>query len=310
MAREVTSYKAYAKINWFLDITGKRADGYHELSTLMQKISLADEVTLSVAEPLSDRAKVFRFPSSELHLSIESPFPLEADRNNTIVRAFELFCEAGLAPSEVVHIHLAKAVPIQGGLGGGSSDAATVLRALNERSDSPLSEETLAGIARRVGADVPFCLQPAPLAYCTGIGDLCEAISQPAQLPLLLILPGLQVSTALAFARYDELPEEQTLLLPETDPQAFILTLRSDDRKGLLQLGQNTFTYLLQDLYPELGLLRERLVEMGASYAAMSGSGPTLFGLFETEQQRDEAKAALAQENKRITLVSCQTIGE
>ncbi len=308
MVKDMVTIKAYAKINWFLDIRGIRADGYHELSTLMQKISLADEISISFAEPIREGTTVFHLPKCTLYFSIESKTSLVPDEKNTIVRALAYYLEVGTVPGTTLYVHLKKAIPIQGGLGGGSSDAAAFLRALNERSPEPLTEERLAEIALRVGADVPFCLQKAPLAYCTGIGEICEPISEAPSLPLLLLLPGLRVSTGVAFASYDALEMEDRQQIPLSQADEFVEELLGE-RERLESFGQNTFSFLHRAQHPELGQYEAHLRAVGASYAAMSGSGPTLFALFRSEEERELAKAALAKAAD-IQVLAVSTLGE
>lgn len=334
MRNDMLSLAANAKINWFLDITGRRQDGYHTLSTLMQKISLADDLYLAFTNdklreilgstPFAhvDTLRV-TFPSLTLQLSLDSIQKLVLDENNTIIKAVRLFLDAcdgaGIVfPYSELYLHLVKRIPVQGGLGGGSADAAAVLRILNsllEAENKALTELDLAAVALQIGADVPFCLHRAPLGYCTGIGEIIEAVEIPQKdYSLMLFLPGLQVSTALAFGHYDSMTREQREAIPRSDSEAFLDALREADFATLCKNGVNGFTYLMADLHPELLEIRSQLLESGAVYAAMSGSGPTFFAVYESDLARERGEQLFAEylrsrDWQGYSTVMCKLIG-
>jgi 4-diphosphocytidyl-2-C-methyl-D-erythritol kinase len=244
---------APAKLNLGLRVLGRRADGYHELASVFVPLDLADTLELELA-PAAEA-------SVSLVLAGESA-GVPADASNLAVRAASGFlAEAGLALA--LRLRVTKRIPVAGGLGGGSSDAAAVLRALASRFPDALSAPALARLALRLGADVPFFLAPAP-ARVGGIGELRSPLAGLPALAFALVNPGMPLSTASVFAAYDASPRPAR--------RAFDLELGLD-------LG-NDLEPAAEKLCPAIGPLRERLLALGARTVALSGSGPTLFGIF------------------------------
>lgn len=297
------SRQAFAKINWFLDITAQRPDGYHELSTLMQKISLADTLSLSeTVLDIPDGLPQGRFACGNfvIHLSIASRERLQPDEQNTVIKAFAAYFEAlppetkALTAHKEFYIHIDKNIPSQGGLGGGSADAAAALRLMqawvSEKGGETLSEAELQDCALKTGADVPFCLAAEAMLLCSGIGEVFAETETKAQaLPLLLYFPDLKVSTPEAFGRYDRLPEEQKARIPRSQPDLFLRALGGRRLNELAGYGVNSFFYLHEDENRALRSIHERLLQAGADYAAMSGSGPSFFAVFGSAAERDRA---------------------
>lgn len=234
--------RAYAKINWSLRITGKRADGYHDLETIFQTISLYDTL-------------VFR-ESNELTLTCDDP-SIPVDETNLILRAAR-------ALGKTAAIELRKRIPAGGGLGGGSSDAAATLRALGgNRGD-------LHEIALSLGSDVPFFLLGGT-AYATGRGEILTPMP-PIRASLLLVLPEERVMTKDAFARITRYSQPAGMNAPYT----------------------NDFEEPVFALLPRLREYKQRLLDAGATWAGMSGSGSTIAGAFASAAARDDAAARFA----------------
>ena len=236
---------SYAKINWSLRIVGRRADGFHELETVFQTISLHDELAFRAA--------------ARLALTCDDP-SIPTGETNLVMRAARA---VGAPP---VEIELRKRIPAGGGLGGGSSNAAATLLALGAgRSD-------LHAIATELGSDVPFFLLGGT-AYATGRGEVLTPMESRAGVPLLLVLPDERVLTKDAFARVTRYSEPLGI--------------------GAYAHGYAAFTNDFEDpvfaMLPRLRELKERLGEAGATYAAMSGSGSTLFAAFANAAARDAA---------------------
>lgn len=239
-------WKSYAKINWSLRITGKRADGFHDLETVFQTISLHDELTFHGANALS--------------LACDDP-SIPVDDTNLVIRAAR-------AVNATARIDLRKRIPAGGGLGGGSSNAATTLRALApERRD-------LHEIALSLGSDVPFFLLGGT-AYATGRGEILTPLDSRAGIPLLLVLPEERVSTREAFASITRYSEPLGI-----------------DAYRDFSAFTNDFEEPVFAMLPRLRQLKERLYASGARFAQLSGSGSTLFGVYENAAARDEAAAA------------------
>jgi 4-diphosphocytidyl-2-C-methyl-D-erythritol kinase len=247
---------AYAKINWSLRITGRRPDGFHDLETLFQTISLHDTLTIRESDRLS--------------LTCDDP-SIPVDETNLVLRAARAL---GAPP---VAIELRKVIPAGGGLGGGSSDAAAVLVALSKHFgiDKPLADLALA-----LGSDVPFFLNGGT-AYATGRGEVLTPMPSVDRVPLLLLIPEERVSTASAFAA-----------LRRFSPPIGIGRYRSIMNDGLLIHADeliNDFEEPIFALLPRLRELKARLLEAGALWAAMSGSGSTIVGAFGRPAERDAA---------------------
>ncbi|HEY0140031.1 MAG TPA: 4-(cytidine 5'-diphospho)-2-C-methyl-D-erythritol kinase [Thermoanaerobaculia bacterium] len=264
--------KSYAKINWSLRVTGKRADGYHDLETLFQQISLHDRLTFTPAERLS--------------LTCDDP-SIPVDESNLVIRAALLL---GAPP---VAITLAKQIPAGGGLGGGSSNAATTLVALDRMF--AMTTPNLPELALRLGSDVPFFLVGGT-AYATGRGEELTPLPPAAPIPLLLLLPEERVLTREAFAR-----------IQTYSPPLGLERYRAMIDDDLLAHGEeliNDFEEPLFALVPRLSELRERLQAAGAVWARMSGSGSTLVGAFANQMERDRAMERFAD----VRAVAAETI--
>jgi 4-diphosphocytidyl-2-C-methyl-D-erythritol kinase len=258
-----------AKINLFLQVTGKRPDGYHDLFSLMCCVSLFDSIYL-------------QFDSDKI--VIESSHPdLPLDETNLAHKAAALFFKT-LGMTDGVKITIEKNIPVAAGLGGGSSNAASVLRGLNHYYDYPFSRNQLSALGLCLGADVPFLLYQKP-AFAAGVGEKLEAYT--AQLPnhVILVNPGFRVSTAVVF---------QNLNLRLTKCKKIIT------RPSLKKTGFDVSLHLCNDLeavtiskHPEVNSAKMQLVQQGALGALMSGSGPTVFGLFSDPDKACNAMQAL-----------------
>jgi len=266
--------KAPAKINLFLRVTGRRPDGYHELVTLMCPVALFDTLTLT--------------PEKEgLHVICSHPDVPEDDAN-LAARAARLFMETAFpgpsCPISGLTIRIEKMVPVGAGLGGGSSDAAAVLTTLNRHCENPLSTPALMELAGRLGADVPFFLLGGA-ALATGIGERLEPFSHLPSWTALLVYPNVAVSTAWVY---------KNLNLRLTKDEKKLRKFHFKDRFF------NVAEHLVNDLesvtsgaFPVIEEIKRLLLAHGAAGAMMSGSGSTVFGLFETPGRAKSAYSAL-----------------
>jgi len=258
-----------AKVNLFLYVLRRRADGYHDLFSLMCRIGLYDEILLNPA-------------SATIALQCSDP-SLPVDDGNLAVRAARRFYET-LGRSGGVQMHLIKRIPVGAGLGGGSSNAASVLLGLNHLHDAPLSLDRLIAIGRSLGADVPFFLYQSP-ALASGIGDQLEAFTGIPSQAAVVVSPPFTVSTRMVY---------QNLNLRLTN---------CPKRPTRAHLKKTAFTpafHLYNDLeavtlalHPEVGTIKNLLVDRGALGALMSGSGPSVFGLFPDSGAARKATDAL-----------------
>lgn len=315
MACELVTVRtqAAAKVNLSLDVLERRADGYHNIDSIMQAISLADGVTIKVAPlfcdcvPATEKAGAFGLEgeitvgnevadsAGPCRISLTSNVPVLATETNTALRAAKIWCEKTAASGLDLRIELDKQIPLGAGLGGGSADAASVLHSLNLLAATgliavkPLSEQELLQAAALIGADVPFCLIGGT-ARCRGIGEQIEALDTLPAWPLLLALPKAQVSTAGAYRQLDQLP--QPWRRPNTEH-----ALQAIAARDLPLLGQNAhsvFANLRTDLHLKLRRLEQALRATGAAMVQMTGSGPVIFAVYENEGLRDLALRELA----------------
>jgi 4-diphosphocytidyl-2-C-methyl-D-erythritol kinase len=250
--------KSYAKINLFLKVLGKRDDGYHDILTLMQRISLSDEMKFSEK---GDRI-VVKCPGSDL----------PEDEGNIIFKAAEaLFSYTHQRKG--VEITVAKGIPIAAGLGGGSSNAATTLITLNEMMGFNLRREELMEIGGKLGADVPFFIL-GKTAWASGIGDKLMAADRMPKMWYVLINPGFEVSTKEVYGNLKLGLTNDTIKynMPRSKPVSQIVDDLANDLEGVSSR-----------LYPSIPQIKERLRAHGALGSLMSGSGPTVFGIFESK---------------------------
>jgi len=273
----VTALSAPAKINLGLRVLGRRADGYHELESLFLPLDLADEIRLGV-EPA---------PRSSVQLRLApTPFCVPDGGDNLAARAALAFLEAAGLTCRV-DVELAKHTPVAAGLGGGSSDAGAVLRGLAARFPEALGPAALATLALELGADVPFFLDPRP-AWVRGVGEQVEPVDGVPSLALLLANPGVGLATADVYRAFDA-------LYPDWKPRAAPGPARGPLAGGAEQLArwvENDLEAAALRLCPAIGRLEQRLRELGALAVGMSGSGATLFGVFE---DAPAARTALAE---------------
>ena len=260
--------RAYAKINLYLDVTGRRPDGFHTLRSVMQTVGLSDSVVVDVMPA--------REPS--VTLTVRGRYRVPVGEGNLAHRAATLYMREAAMPFRV-HITIDKRIPVAAGLGGGSADAAAVLRALNAAFDAPLSTEELCALGATLGSDVPFCLVGGT-KLCLGRGEVMSDFSVPHDRHVVLINSGEKVLTKEAFRRLDEGGEAY-------DGEALFSEFCASPMARLFNRFEDV---ILQDCPIARGL-KAKLLEFGAESAAMSGSGATVFGIFrDKEAAADAAK--------------------
>lgn len=268
------------KVNLLLNVLGQRADGFHELETIMFPLRLYDELR-------------FEHASGEVRLSCNLP-DLPTDRTNLVIRAAESFF-AAIGRRSGVSIHLEKRVPLAAGLGGGSANAAITLRALNEMFDQPLDETHLARLAAELGSDVPFFLQEQP-ALATGRGERIEALGPVAALNkrwIVLVHPGFGVPTAWAYRDLVHYPE---LLNGQAGRAvAMIAALRAGKFTSVGAQLYNALEGPVLRKYPLLAIFQDFFRQNDAPGCRMSGSGSTTFALAANETQACELRTRFQQ---------------
>ncbi|MCD6452275.1 MAG: 4-(cytidine 5'-diphospho)-2-C-methyl-D-erythritol kinase [Acidobacteria bacterium] len=271
---------SFAKINLFLKVGEKRDDGYHEIRTLYQTISLCDLITIE------RRQEGIEFSSNEPRLPV--------DERNLAVKAAKLFLDrVGIRLG--VRIEIKKRIPLAAGLAGGSSNAATVLLGMNRLFDVGLSKEELFPLARLLGADAPFFLMGGAVLG-SGRGDELRPLEFSLPFPYIVLLsPDFEISTAWAYNEYDKL---LTRKRKEINMNGLLL---GEGKKEILLF--NDLERVVEKSFPELSSLKEELRRKGAKGALMSGSGPSLFGLFSERKEAVEA-VAFFKERMRVFLTT------
>ena len=273
----IQNYTSHAKINLGLQVLNKREDGYHNLHSLFMEIDLADELSFREA--------------SELKLGIEGA-DLPLDENNLITKAYRLIRSKVEDVQSEYSIHLKKKIPIGGGLGGGSSNAATVLTTLNQLWELNLTEDELENMSKSLGADVPFFIRGG-IQLIEGIGDMLSPIdpSPVKDLQIILVVPPIHISTTWAYRALNK-----TLQPNKSRPKFSPLSKPMN-----WELFDNDFERIIYETYPEIRETKVNLQKAGALYAGLSGSGSTVFGVFDNLQK---AKSILEQFDQYQTFLT------
>ncbi|NMW22751.1 MAG: 4-(cytidine 5'-diphospho)-2-C-methyl-D-erythritol kinase [Chlorobiaceae bacterium] len=266
------SVKSFAKINLGLLITGKRQDGYHTLETIFAPINWYDVIEFSESEDISMSC---------------SNVILPVDDNNLCIRAAKSLQQfAGVSRGVTMKLH--KQVPFGAGLGGGSSDAATVLRVLNDLWQVNASSSDLHALAVALGADVPYFLAIKGLAYARGIGDDLDDLGFTLPYYVVTVFPEEHVSTVWAYKNFYPRFDRN---IPDLKQSASDLCLIG--KKELLPVFENDFEPAVFDHFPAVRLVKSNLLKAGSIFASLSGSGSAVFGLFESESEAVEAMKQL-----------------
>lgn len=275
---------AYAKLNLTLDVLGKREDGYHDLKMVMQSVSLCDQVTLTLGA------------GTGITLSSDWGF-LPTDRKNIAVSAAEAFAGATGTDLNGLSIHLEKHIPVCAGTAGGSSDGAAVLRGLNQLCGTGRTLEELAKIGEQVGSDVPYCVLGGTM-LAEGRGEVLTRLAPLPDCWIVMCKPGFAVSTP---ELYHKLDSAKVRCRPDTT--GLVRALERQDLAGVSRQMYNVF----EDVLPAaranvIREIRNTLIQQGALGACLSGTGPTVFGIFPQKEVAASA-AALLKENFQETFL-------
>jgi 4-diphosphocytidyl-2-C-methyl-D-erythritol kinase len=263
---------AYAKINLSLDVLHRRKDGYHDLHMVMQQVALCDHIYIRLSS----------VPG--IHLKTDAAF-LPSKRGNIAWRAAELLgTKSGINLAETgVEIEIKKRIPIAAGLAGGSADAAAVLKGLNQLWRLGMSIEELQMLGLQLGADVPYCLMGGT-ALAEGIGDRLTPLVLAKNFWVVLVKPAISVSTREVFQRLN-----LGCIHQRPDNMALISAMKNADVRGMAEAMANVLETVTIPLVPEIDEIKHKMLEFNATASLMSGSGPTVFGLF---KDREKAQAA------------------
>lgn len=263
------SLKALAKINLGLDVVRRREDGYHEVRMIMQTIHLYDRLKITK----------MKTPGIEIHSNL--PF-LPVNENNLVYKAGKLLMdEFGIR--EGVRVDLLKRIPVAAGMAGGSSDAAAMLYGMNQLFGLKLSRQALMERGVTIGADVPYCLMRGT-ALAEGIGEKLKQLPPMVKCPVLIAKPQISVSTKFV---YQNLKLDEHTVHPDID--RLIQDICNKDLQAAARDMGNVLETVTIPNYPVIAQIKEQMMHSGAVNSMMSGSGPTVFGLFENEKQAKKA---------------------
>lgn len=271
--------KAYGKINLGLDVIRKRPDGYHDLDMIMQMVDVYDDVIIE------------KKAGEEIVVKADAAVLSNGKDNLAYMAAKMLFDEFGIKSGVEITIH--KRIPIAGGMAGGSSDCATTLIGINEMFNLGLSKQQLMERGVKLGADVPYCVLGGT-AIARGIGEFLTPLPTPPQCHVIIAKPPISVSTAYVYGHIR--PDEIT---KRPDIEQMTLAIKEQDLNKLSDLLYNVMEEVTVSEYPVIEKLKSIMLENGALNSIMSGSGPTVFGLFD---DREKAQAAMrALDSKELT---------
>lgn len=271
--------KAYGKINLGLDVIRKRPDGYHDLDMIMQMVDVYDDVIIE------------KKAGEEIVVKAYAAVLSNGKDNLAYMAAKMLFDEFGIKSGVEITIH--KRIPIAGGMAGGSSDCATTLIGINEMFNLGLSKQQLMERGVKLGADVPYCVLGGT-AIARGIGEVLTPLPTPPQCHVIIAKPPISVSTAYVYGHIR--PDEIT---KRPDIEQMTLAIKEQDLNKLSDLLYNVMEEVTVSEYPVIEKLKSIMLENGALNSIMSGSGPTVFGLFDDRKKAQAAMKAL--DSKELT---------
>lgn len=276
--KKITIY-AHAKINLSLDVLSKREDGYHELEMIMQQLELKDIVTIEEID------SGFNLTSNSQEIPL--------DETNLVYKAYKLMADT-FNINKGISIHIEKNIPVAGGLAGGSADAAAVLKGLNTLWELSLSEKELMEIGLKIGADVPFCIMGGT-AFAEGIGEKLTKLNRFSDRLVLIANPGLNISTAYV---YQNLKLDKIVDRPKTED--LLKYIEKGDTENVAVNMKNVLETVTIEKHPILNDIKEQIISYGALGSLMSGSGPTIFGIFNNLEDMERCAEVLRRKIKTV----------
>ena len=271
---ETLKLNAYAKINLGLDVIGRLPNGYHEVKMIMQSVGICDELT-------------FEKQPSGITVTTDSG-ELPTDENNLIYRAAKLLLDT-YSVKEGVRIHLTKRIPIAAGMAGGSTDAAATLKAVNQLFRFGKTKEELMELGVKIGADVPYCILGGT-ALAEGIGERLTPLPPMPDCHILVAKPDINVSTKYVYTTLDAAP-----ILFHPDIDGMTAAIFAGDLTGITARLGNVLETVTVPAHPIISKIKEKFLELGSDGVLMSGSGPTVFGIFSDKTAAEKAYASMKQ---------------
>ena len=280
--------RALAKINLGLDVLGRREDGYHELRMIMQTINMYDQLDMEISE------------EPGIRITTNLPY-VPVNQNNLVYRAANMLMEE-FQIKEGLTVDLQKMIPVAAGMAGGSSDAAAALVGINRLFKLGLSQKELMDRAVNIGADVPYCVMRGT-ALAEGIGEKLTRITQVPDCFVLIGKPGINVSTK---AAYESLQLDKISSHPDID--GMIGDIECGDLLAMTQKMGNVFEPGIIEKYPVIGEIKALMESHGALKAMMSGSGPTVFGIFDNREKMEAAAEVLRESRLAKTVFATEVM--
>jgi 4-diphosphocytidyl-2-C-methyl-D-erythritol kinase len=270
--------KARAKINISLDVIGRRDNGYHDVLMIMQTINLYDKLMLRKQK--EDRITIH----TNLHY-------LPTDERNLVYKIIHYF-KVTYQIEDGVYVDLYKMIPVAAGMAGGSSDAAQTIIGMNKLFQLKLSLDEMLKIGEQFGADIPYCIIQGT-ALASGLGEELEILDPFPKTYVLIAKPRFSVSTPAVYQRYDQISHSE-----HPDTEALLDYIKAQDIKGICQNLGNVLESVTIEMYPEIEQIKAKMLGFGAEGSLMSGSGPTVYGLFTDKNEAEQAKKKLRKEHK------------
>jgi 4-diphosphocytidyl-2-C-methyl-D-erythritol kinase len=283
--------KAYAKLNISLDVLAKRPDGYHDMRMVMQSVSLCDDLRVTLRD------------DGEIHVSTNLRFLPNDERNIAAKAARAFFAQLG-GKSLGAEITIVKRIPVRAGMGGGSSDGAAVLRALNRLTGKPFSRTELEDIGARLGSDIPFCVAGGT-ALAEGRGEKLTALPPFPGCRFVIVKPDFSVSTPELFAKLDLISVKY-----HPDTQGILAALDGGVLSEVCRRMYNVFEDVLPPRQGEVAQIKSGLLDCGALGAVMTGTGSAVFGIFDGPQGAQAAKSLFAQRFREVFVAEPQNMLE
>ncbi len=275
--------RAHGKINLGLDVVRKREDGYHDVRMIMQQVGLYDGI---------DIRRLGMSEDGERHITIETNLKyLPVNENNLAYKAALLLMDE-FHIQESIHIKIKKLIPVAAGMAGGSSDAAAVMKGINRMFQLGLSKKSLMERGVQLGADVPYCIMGGT-ALAEGIGEKLTPIRHMPPCYIVLAKPGINVSTKMV---YSELHAESIEKHPDID--GLVQSIEAEDLYGMAAKMGNVLADVTEKLYPVIEEIKDSMIKLGAVNAMMSGSGPTVFGIFDEKEKAMHAYRELKEDQR------------
>ena len=276
-----TTEKAFAKLNISLDVTGRRPDGYHDMRMVMQTVTLCDDVSVSLRE------------DGTVHAGTNLRY-LPCDDRNIAVKAARAFFAAAELKNTGADIGIRKRIPVCAGMGGGSSDGAAVLRALNRLCGRPFTLPELEALGASLGSDIPCCVAGGT-SLAEGRGEVLSPLPDFPDCRFVIVKPRFSVSTPELFSRLDRCPIK---CRPETN--GIVSALRGGSLPGVCRRLYNVFEDALPPKPDDIPRIKAQLLDCGALGAAMTGTGSAVFGIFDSEAAAKDARAALSKSYSEV----------